>query len=164
VQNHDSFCSELGFETFEINEKKLVAVLQLVRQNFPHKDGIDNANPFKKVAYFVVNFMAERPMLSSFPDSFTINGTKLNTINNHQNAIIAYAIAIDSLVDAEIHSSCRDEIIVLTNKIIVSKHSYIDLIDAICDASPITHFKTISVIFEQLAYRANPDASYALEI
>jgi len=43
----DSFCEALGFETFQIDEKKLLTVLQLVRQNFPHKDGLENANPFK---------------------------------------------------------------------------------------------------------------------
>lgn len=162
----DSFCAGVGFETFEIDEKKLLTVLQLVRQNFPHKDGIENANPFKKIAYFIVNFMAERPMQSSFPDSFKINDTKLNSIKNHQNAIIAYAIATDSLVDAEIYSTCIEgsESLVLRNKIKVSKHSYVDIIDAMCDCTPVSHFKSMAVLFEQLAYRANPDASYDLKI
>ncbi|WP_309500045.1 hypothetical protein [Sulfurovum sp.] len=130
----DSFCAELGFESFEIDDQRLVAVLHLVRQDFPHKDGIENSNPFKKVAYFIVNFMAERPMQSSFPDTFKINETQLNTIKNHQNAIIAYAIATDSLVNAEIYSSRAGVVkpIILKNKIKVSKHSYVDIIDALC--------------------------------
>lgn len=159
----DSFCHDIGFETFQIDENKLVSVLHLIREDFPHKDGLENANPFKKIAYFVVNFITERPMKTSFKDEFIINGTQINTINNHQNAIIAYAIAVESLVNAEIFRS-TGEIVKLENRIMVSKHSYVDIIDAISESTPVDHFKSIAVLFEQLAYRANPTASYELEV
>jgi len=122
--------------------------------------------PLNKVAYFVVNFIAERPMQSVFPDTFVIHGTKLNSINNHQNAIIAYAIAVDSLVNAKIYSTCSEthKEIELNKRIEISKHSYVDIIDAMCDVSPVSHFKCIAVLFEQLSYRANPDASYEISI
>lgn len=159
----DSFCDELGFKSFQIDKNKLVGLLHLIRENFPHKDGIENANPFKKIAYFIVNFIAERPMETSFKDDFKINNIQLNTINNHQNAIIAYAIAVESLVNAEIFRPSGEKI-KMTNKIKVSKHSYVDIIDALSGVTPSEHFKIIAVLFEQLAYRANPYASYAIEI
>lgn len=159
----DNFCAHIGFKTFQIDENKLVSVLHLIRENFPHKDGMENANPFKKIAYFTVNFIAERPMKTPFNDNFIINETQINKINNHQNAIIAYAVAVESLVNSEIFISSGDSI-KLTNKIIVSKHSYVDIINALSEATPVEHFKSIAVLFEQLVYRANPEASYKLEI
>ena len=160
----NNFCGEIGFKHFEVDEKKLVAILHIIRENFPHKDGIENANPFKKVAYFIVNFVAERPMQTSFPDTFTVNGKQMNEINNHQNAIIAYAIAVESLIDAELFNNGDKEPLILSEKIKVSLHSYVDIIDALSDATPVSHFRTISLLFEQLSYRANPKASYEVKI
>jgi hypothetical protein len=50
----------------------------------------------------------------------------------------------------------------LTNRIRVSAHSYVDIIDALANATPITHYNMVTVLLEQLAYRANPEASYEL--
>lgn len=161
----DSFVESLGFDEFEIDESKLLSVVQVMRGKFPYAQGHQNANPFKKVAYFVVNFIAERPLLSSFPDYYVVKDTQINTIKNHQNAVLAYFIAIDSLENAKIHRTNGEDVeIILNNRIKVSKHSFVDIIESISDATPLTHFKTLTVLFEQLAYRSNPHASYPLEI
>ena len=114
------------------------------------------------MANFATYFIAERPIKSLFPDSYSINGTSLNQIKNHQNAIFAYHIAVDCLHNATIERD--NDKIYLENRIIVSRHTYIDIVECLAMATPQSHFKSTSILFEQLAYRSNPEASYSLEI
>lgn len=158
----DKFLEDSGILKYDVDEAKFISVLQVMRENFPHIDGLDKSNPFKKVATFVVNFIAERPFSEPFPDSFIIDGKQLNTIKNHQNAFMAYNIAVDSLVNAKIYQHGSETPLILENEIKISKHSLVDIIEALSTATPSTHFQIVSVLFEQLSYRANPDASYPL--
>jgi hypothetical protein len=129
-----------------------------VRANFPHKDGVDKASVFKKAANFIVNFVAERPIVSPFPATSEIDPALLR-LPNHENAVIAFEVASDSLHGATVRRS--DGEVVLKNHISVSGHSYIDIIEALASVSPSQHFHCVAVLLEQLAYRANPECSYS---
>jgi len=158
----DSFAKNIGLDKFDIDVGSCQSILIGMKQDFPHNGGLLKASPFKKVANFVTNFVASQPIKSEFPNSLAINGHKLNEIKNHQNAIIAYHIAVDSLENAIIYRG--DTSIKLEHRIQVSQHTYFDIIDTLSNVRPVDHFKVVTLLFEQLAYRFNPQASYSLEI
>lgn len=159
----EGFAKGLGFDNLDIDTQACQSILINMRHDFPHNDGVLNASPFKKIANFVTYFVALRPVKSEFPDTFAVYGHKLNEIRNHQNAIFAYHIAVDSLRNAAIYRN-KKEILILENKIQVSQHSYLDIIDGLSNVTPVDHFKLVTLLFEQLAYRFNPNASYATDI
>lgn len=112
----NDFTKNLGIEQVTIDPDGCMSVLRGMKQDFPHKDGRANASAFKQVANFVAFFVATRPILSPFPES--IIGAELAQISNHQNAIVAFQIAIDSLHGAVIKRD--DEISRLNKRIEVS--------------------------------------------
>jgi hypothetical protein len=145
-------------DTLDVDLAKLGAALCGIRLDFPHKDGLEKASVFKKVSNFIVNFVAERPIVSPFPPGSLDPG--ILKIPNHQNAVIAFELGIEALHLATVNRSDGD--VVLKKRICVSPHSHVDIIEAISEVTPNLHFKLVSVLLEQLAYRANPQASYAL--
>jgi len=153
----DAFAERMGMENFLLNANACIGVLDMMKHEFPHNDGIEAASPFKKIAHFLTNFVAASPIIDKFPEDKI--GDLFN-VPNHQNAIVAYEISADSLCKAKIKHDGKT--IILENRICVSKHSYIDIIEALSSLTPIDHFKLVSVLIEQLAYRANPKASYTL--
>lgn len=154
----DEFVKELGLQKLNIDESRLTSVAAaLLRPDFPHIDGFEKASPFKKAANFFVWFVAEKPILEPLP--LAKIGEDLAKINNHQNVILAYYMAIECLQNAKIYRGNTD-IISLDNKIKVSKHYFCDFVEAFSAATPNHHFKIASLIFEQLSYKANPLASY----
>ena len=120
----DSFAESLGLTELEIDTACLSQVISGLSQPlFPHTDGVHKASPFKKAANFFVWFVASKPILRELPVS--IVGTKLQSINNHQNVIFAYHMAVDCLHKARIYR--KDETFVtLENRIVVSKHFFRD--------------------------------------
>jgi hypothetical protein len=153
----DSFAKNLGLDELSIDPQKLTTVAAaLVRPDFPHVDGLEKASPFKKAANFFVWFVAARPILNELPEA--IIGKDLKSISNHQNVIFAYHMAIDCLHGAELHR--KDKVEILSTKIKVSQHFFIDFVEAYSAAAPVTHFQVASLLFEQLAYKYNKDASY----
>lgn len=155
----DEFTKSLGEENVQIDVEKCMSVLQVIRNDFPHKDGLEQANVFKKIANFVCYFIAERPIVSTFCVESV--GESLSKINNHQNAMVALQIAIDSLHGGVVKADSKDRQI-LKNRIQLSQHSYIDIIDAIRNISHVNHFRLLTVFLEQLAYKSNPDCQYKL--
>lgn len=156
-----AFLNGIGFndanQNMSIDISKIRSILNGVRQDFPHKDGLQKASIFKKVANFVVYFISERPIQSDIP-SIKLP-PEISSIPNHVNTLIALFIAIAALHEATIHSDGGDEKL-LTNKIQLSTHSFIDLVEALSSAAPNTHFKLVSVLLEQLAYKSNPECQY----
>lgn len=153
----DSFAKSLGLTQLNVNPIAFSQVAAaLVRPDFPHKDGIEKASPFKKAANFFVWFVAAKPVLDEFPE--TIITSELKAIPNHQNVIIAYHIVVDCLHGAEIHKN--GEVVKLENKIKVSSHFFHDFVETYSAAIPAQDFKPASLLFEQLAYKANPKAPY----
>jgi hypothetical protein len=134
---------------------QVAAALQ--RPDFPHVDGIDKASPFKKAANFFVWFVSLKPIISAFPAE-TI-GDDLNGIANHQNVMFAWDFAVSCLEGAKMYKS-DGAVAELKNRIQVSHHFYRDMVEAFAAATHVHHFKVASLLFEQLAYKANPGVSY----
>lgn len=157
-----AFLEGVGFNTenkrMAIDISKLRSILNGIRQDFPHKDGIDKASIFKKVATFMVYFISEKPIQSDITGIANIP-EDISVFPNHINTLIAIFIAFESLHGALIHCATGDEK-TLHHKIEISKHSFIDIVDALSTATPNTHFKMASVLLEQLAYKTNPDCQY----
>lgn len=153
----DSFAKSLGFTELRVDSSGLNTIAAaLVRPDFPHIDGLEKASPFKKAANFFVWFVAAKPILDELPN--TLVTPQLKSIANHQNVIFAYHMAIDCLHGATLYRDNKP--IVLKEKIKVSKHFFTDFVDAFSAAVPSIHFKVVSLLFEQLAYKVNKDASY----
>jgi len=153
----DVFTADLGEKYVEVDADKCLALLRLMRQDFPHKDGLEEANVFKKIAYFICHFIGDRPILSAFSEDNI--GEELADMINHQNAIVAFQLAIDSLQGAVVKSN-TDKPVEIVNRIELSAHSYRDIIDAIKSSSHVTHYKLLAVFLEQLSYKTNPDCQY----
>ena len=156
----DGFVQGLGLTSADIDDGKIIGVVRGMGFEFPAIGGQAAASPFKSAANFFCYFIAERPILSPFT-STALDNNILN-IPNHQNVMVAYDVAVTCLHNATIHRADGD--VVLKNRIMLSQHSHTDLIHACRDVSPNTHFHIMSVFFEQLAYKFNPDASYPLVI
>ncbi len=119
-----------------------------MRQDFPHVDGLDNASPFKKAANFLCNWIAAKPIHMD-PKSIT-----------HPNTYFALSVAIRSLQGAVLDGYAPEEERVLCRKIELSKHSLVDIVEALSTAIPSSHFKVVTVLLEQMAYKTNPDCQY----
>jgi hypothetical protein len=153
----DSFAKSLGVTELNVDPAAFHSVAAaLTRPDFPHKDGVEKASPFKKAANFFVWFVAARPILDELPDSLIT--PELKSIQNHQNVIFAYHMAVDCLHNAELHKN--GEVVILKNKIRVSVHFFHDFVETYSAATPQNDFKPVSLLFEQMAYKANPDAPY----
>ena len=144
------------YPRLSISDDKIFGLVAGCRKDFPHKDGYEKASAFKKLANFIVHFIAEKPLSDPFPTKLI--GNELANIDNHQNAIIPFNLAIKALEGAVIHRLDGD--VTLRNPIRLSKHSYTDIICALSGASPVTGFQLVTVLLEQLAYKTNPDCQY----
>ena len=149
----------MGISDVAVDTSVIRSLLLGMRQDFPHRDGLEKASAFKKIANFVTFFVSDGPILNPFPKS--VIGPELSKIANHQNAMVGLQLAIDNLHGASI-SMDEKTTLFLKNRIKISKHSYIDIIDAFSNATHATHFKMITVLLEQLAYKNNPDCQYQL--
>ena len=153
---HD-YLELMGEKNVSINVGKCESILKGIKQDFPHHDGIEKASSFKKVANFVAYFVSERPIDFNFSaENF---GDILVKIPNHENSIVALQVAIESLHGAKIEKD-DGTTVELKQRISLSKHSYIDIINALRTVTPQTHFMLLSVFFEQLAYKANTSCQY----
>lgn len=157
-----AFLEGVGFndsvKKMAIDVVKIRSILNGIRQDFPHNGGLANASIFKKVATFMVYFISEKPIQSGITGIPNIP-EEISRISNHVNILIALLIAFTALHGASIHYVDGNEK-KLVKKIVLSKHSFIDLIDALSGSTPVTHFKILSVFLEQLAYKSNPECQY----
>lgn len=152
----DSFTSSMKIIDVSIDPNIVERVVKSCRIDFPHTGGVEQASVFKQVANFVCHFVAERPLADPFPSQ--IIGAELSAIENHQNAMLAFALGCEALNGSKIQRI--DGEFNITNPISISKHSYIDIIDALSMITASTHFKLVTVLFEQLVYKSNPDCQY----
>ena len=157
-----AFLEGIGFNerdvTMAIDISKLRSILNGIRQDFPHKDGVDQASIFKKAATFMVYFIAEKPIQSEITGIKNIPAG-IAASPNHINTLIAIFIAFESIYGALIHCTTGADK-KINNRIAISQHSFIDIVDALSTATPPTHFKMASVLLEQLAYKSNPECQY----
>lgn len=156
----DGFAEGLNISNLNVDLDQLESVLRGMRLSFPAQGGSEKASPFKKCANFLCYFVSQEPIKNPFPER--IVGSTVAKIKNHQNAMVGLHIAFDALHNSTIHRD--DGIFHLANKIELSRHSYIDIIQACSSISPASHFHLVSVLLEQISYRTNPEASYLSEI
>lgn len=155
----NEFTKAMGIMRVVVDPNIIRSILFGIRQNFPHNEGLEYASAFKKIAHFVVTFISERPIRRPF--DIEVIGRELANIPNHQNAIVGMQLAIDNLHHAVIHLK-DGSTLSLKNRITLSEHSYIDIIDALQAPTHMTHFKMTTVLLEQMAYKSNPDCQYNL--
>jgi len=150
LQFINDFSRSVGIIPFEIDASKIDGIIKgaVSDGDYIH----EQASPFKKVASFAAYFIAARPISSPFPF------VDFKNIRNHQNAIVALEIAIDSLHGATIRR--RDGVFTLSKRIEVSAHSYIDIVNAIADVTPAYGKNLLAVLLEQMCYRRNPICEY----
>lgn len=150
----DDYTLSLDNDHVEIDLAALNRVVRGCRLDFPHKGGVETASGFKQVANFVCHFIAERPIV----EPFTLPNDNLMRIENHQNAMVAFSIAESALNNSKIVTENGEKIV--SKPIDYSKHSYIDIIEALSATTPASSFKLVTVLFEQLVYKSNPDCQY----
>ncbi len=153
----NDFTKGLGEHRVSIDPQKCRLILLGMRQDFPHVDGMNHASCFKKIANFVAYFVAEKPIQNPFSEENI--GSDLEKLSNHQNSIVALQVAIDGLHGAMIHRN-QDQELKVENRIQISRHSYVDIIDALQSITPNTHYKLLTILFEQLVYKTNLDCQY----
>ena len=121
-------------------------ILRSIHRDMESGGSLQHPSVFKKAAAFVCWFAGERPL--SAPLSEELWGTDLVSIPNHQNAVVALLVAFKSLHGATVGWEGRGgerTTKVLTNPIAYSKHSFIDIVDAVAATSFSTGFKLVAV-------------------
>lgn len=158
LQYINEFTKELGLVDVQVDDVACTSVLNGMKLDFPHVDGIEQASVFKKLGNFLTYFIAEAPIKSSFPVEKI--GENLAKIRNHQNAIVGLHLVLDSLHNASICSGDTEKII--QNRVKISQHSYVDIINAINTVTPRDHYHLVTVLLEQMVYKDNPELQYEL--
>lgn len=149
----EGFYKDLEVPSVNISSEALNRVFTGMLMDFPHPTGTQKSSPFKKVAAFSANFVAEKPIVTPLPDA------PFGHLASHQNAIIAFELSRAALHGAIINCKVRGEL-KLENPIMVSQHYWKDLIVCLSKCIPSSGFEAVSLIFEALAYNANPNISY----
>lgn len=154
LQHINNYTEALGTGTVFLDTAIIEKVIQNIRTDFPHDGGLDKASAFKQVAVFMCHFIEARPILEPFPSEIV---QRLARVDNHQNAMIAFSIAEEALDQSKIER--KDGIMDIKNRIAYSRHSYVDIIEAI---SVVTreNWKLVAVLLEQLTYKTNPTCQY----
>lgn len=158
LQYINEFTKSIGITSVDVDISKIKEIIAIAKEDGHYPEGgANNASAFRKMASVTSYFIAIKPIINAFP--LATVGESLCRIRNHQNAIVALSIATDSLHNATIYR--KDGEFQLTNPIKISKHSYVDIIDALSWVTPSNGMKLVSVLFEQMAYRHNSGCEYA---
>ena len=153
------FYDGVGQRSIDVDADQLFSLLRGMYADFPYPGGEDGASAFKKVANFVVYFTAGNPVRTALPPEILGDLPTSVTPIARSNAVLALLIAIASLHGATIKWESGAEH-TLVKKIELSRHSFVDIADALTNATPVTSFKLVAVLFEQMAYKTNPDCQY----
>lgn len=138
----------------QVDIKKLSLVIEEIRKDFPYKEGIEKSSTFKKVANFISHFLYIKPIAGISPNK---DDLPISCIN----ATIALEISILSIEGSKIFRK-DGTALTIDNKLFISNHSYIDLIDALVNSNiqPAFHQKILATLFEQITYKTNPHCQY----
>ena len=102
-------------------------------------------------------FAGEKPISTKLPaDKF---GGHWTNVADHPSAVLALEMAIESLYGATLtwEDGTHPQ---LTERIVLSRHSFVDIVDAIAGVSANTGYKLVSVLLEQMAYKENRNCQY----
>ena len=144
----DGFFAQYPNVTSSLDTNATTGIMYGMRQDFPYREGIQMASPFKKAANFCCYWTAAKPIL--------MNPEPLSNVN----AYFALMIALRSLHGARLDGHDGGDARTLTNRIELSKHSLVDITEALSTATPGQSFKLVSVLFEQMAYKTNSICQY----
>lgn len=154
----NSFTKGMGILSVAVDQERIKEIVDKYHSDFPHNGGVEEASAFKQVAFFVCHFVSAMPLVEPFDAS--IVGAKIASIDNHQNAMIAFQIAVDSLIYSKVIRKQTGEELTVDKPIYLSKHSYIDTIETLAAVTP-SNFKLVSIFFEQLVYKTNSHIQYS---
>ena len=162
----NNFFDGIGVTDVQVNISSITAIMNGMRADFPHVDGLEGASPFKKAANFLCYFVAESPVSTKLPDELKQAETEMGGMlkklpADPANAIIAFEIVCEALHTASLER--KDGIKTLDNKIQLSNHSYVDVIGALSNITPLTSFALVAVLLEQMTYKTNPECQYPCE-
>lgn len=153
---------DFGCGKVEVASHRLWRVLSNIQPILSRNAATPNPSLFKRSAAFTISFMEFPPLDIPF-----INGTlpkNITGISNHHNAIAAFEFCRRALLNGEIlkrvPSKKEFQSEILKNPIKVSQHFYWDTIHAISTIDCDTNFHVLSLLYEALAYKDNPNASY----
>ena len=149
-----------GIEYVEMEGARINHLVREMHTEFPHPGGEDDASPFKKVATFMCHFSARAPIGTPLPQDVLGTLPRGQTTVARSNATVALAIALTSLRFADVQWQDGGPARRLKNAMELSLHSFTDIADALTTVKPADAFKLASVLFEQIAYKTNPDAQY----
>jgi hypothetical protein len=149
----DAFVREIGLKELPINPNKLISVAMDMERHFA-QNCLGPPSVFTRAATFFICFIFHRPVAHlEIPIE-----QSLTDVPNHQNIILAFSIAIAFLHEAVL--SDRTGTIRLQNRILVSKQFYFKFIRTYSNLDyPHKHIDTLALLFEEMAYGANPASS-----
>jgi hypothetical protein len=162
------FCKGLYFDIEEkeidVSRSRLWGVLTELPMILSRNAATPSPSIFKRAASFTIAFMIRSPLDIPFTNGRIPE--QYRTIPNHQNALAAFEYCRRGFKDALIFKNGKPEgkstpqPFTLSNKIQVSKHFYWDVVHAISNIKAEGCFHFISLLYESLAYKSNPGASY----
>jgi len=126
---------------------------------FPANGGLPCASPFKKAAYLYVLLHERNPFHSAIPAESQDNASDPLDPDDLTVTTIAIALVQACLEGASYVKGETD--CTLRNPIDFSEHFFYDLVEASRSITVDNHFRSYSLIFETLAYRANTQAPKA---
>lgn len=155
------FYTTLGVRRVSVDVDALENGLEAMREHLSGQPGgVEGASPFRKAAAFLCHFVEAKPIGTPLPLASTFGAALAARLGvpADPNTVLALRIAMESLHGAILE---RDdgETFQLERRLDLSTHSYIDIVDALTDATP-DHFKYVAVLLEQLAYKTNPRCQY----
>jgi len=132
----------------------------LRRDQFPAQGGYEHASPFKKAGNLFVALHAENPFTSYAPDEGCVLHRNFSAFSHCLATFVGFTLARKCLHGATLQKEGHTSPVRLENPIRISKHFFVDLIEAATGITPMTHYRTYSLLFESLAYKANPTCPY----
>ena len=157
------FCKQIGSVDTQVSSEAVYQTCLKMRSHFPTREdsteenSIEKASIFKRAAVFVACFMELMPIQ---PNAFLNSKLPSEVKKYNSNSIIALDIALFYMVDAIIERSDGEKF-TLSKGFIISTHSYYDILDMLSNEVCLQHhFKSISLLFEQIAYKTHPEAQY----
>jgi hypothetical protein len=148
----DGYAETIGLLSVEVDEIAIEKVIQSCSA-MPWPNGFEQSSAFKKVGVIATSFAYYSPIVTPFPKE------KFGVLADHQNAIFAYEISKRVLWMATVSCPYRGKII-LEKKIFTSQHFWREFVSTLSGCNPMNHFACISLLFEALVYRSNPEACY----
>src|ERR1700722_16845244 len=158
LKNHcEAIYHDFGIKNVEVDRSILWAVLATFPQILVRNAATPNPSLFKRASAITISFMIKSPMAVPFKTG-TIPA-HIRDIANHQNAIGVFEYCRKALFGAVIYKT-EKKADKLEHPIDLSLHSYCDVIHAIAQIKNDEPFHLLSLIYEMMTYRWNPNASY----